>query len=116
VLIEHGVVTVVPENRRINQDILVPPDKKAKIKPQSGQVVMVEIIEQPSKFSQPIGRIVEVLGNYADPGMEIEIALRKHDLPFEFSAKAAAEENKALPDKVKKADGPGARICAICRW
>jgi ribonuclease R len=75
-------------------------------KPQSGQVVMVEIIEQPSKFSQPIGKIIEVLGNYADPGMEIEIALRKHDLPFEFS-RAALDENKALPDKVKKADFAG---------
>ncbi|MGB9193018.1 MAG: ribonuclease R, partial [Azonexus sp.] len=100
VFVEHGVVFVVPENRRIAQDILVPPDKKAKIKPQSGQVVMVDIIEQPSKFSQPIGRISEVLGTYADPGMEIEIALRKHDLPFEFS-KAALAENKALPDKVR---------------
>ena len=106
VFVEHGVAFVVPENRRIAQDILVPPEKKAKLKPQSGQVVMVEIIEQPSKFSQPIGRIVEVLGNYADPGMEIEIALRKHDLPFEFS-KAALDENKALPDKVKKADFKG---------
>ena len=103
VFVEHGVVFVVPENKRIAQDILVPPEKKAKIKPQSGQVVMVDIIEQPSKFSQPIGRISEVLGNYADPGMEIEIALRKHDLPFEFSP-AALAENKALPDKVKKAD------------
>ena len=106
VFVEHGVVFVVPENRRIAQDILVPPEKKGKIKPQSGQVVMVDIIEQPSKFSQPIGRITEVLGTYADPGMEIEIALRKHDLPFEFS-KAALEENKALPDKVKKADLAG---------
>ena len=106
VFVEHGVVFVVPENRRIAQDILVPPEKKAKLKPESGQVVMVEIIEQPSKFSQPIGRIVEVLGNYADPGMEIEIALRKHDLPFEFSKKAL-EENKSLPDKVKKADLAG---------
>ena len=103
VLVEHGVVIVVPENRRLAQDILVPPEKKSKIKPESGQIVMVTIIEQPSKFSQPIGRITEVLGNYADPGMEIEIALRKHDLPFEFS-KSALEENKALPDKVKKAD------------
>ncbi|MDP3540455.1 MAG: ribonuclease R [Azonexus sp.] len=103
VLVEHGVVIVVPENKRIAQDILVPPEKKAKVKPESGQVVMVEIIEQPSKFSQPIGRIVEVLGTYADPGMEIEIALRKHDLPFEFSRKAL-EENKELPDKVKKTD------------
>jgi ribonuclease R len=67
---------------------------------------MVDIIEQPSKFSQPIGRISEVLGTYADPGMEIEIALRKHDLPFEFS-KAALEENKALPDKVRKSDLAG---------
>jgi len=106
VFVEHGVVFVVPENRRIAQDILVPPEKKAKIKPQSGQVVMVDIIEQPSKFSQPIGRITEVLGTYADPGMEIEIALRKHDLPFEFS-KPALEENKALPDKVKKSDLAG---------
>jgi ribonuclease R len=106
VFVEHGVVFVVPENRRIAQDILVPPDKKAKIKPQSGQVVMVDIIEQPSKFSQPIGRISEVLGTYADPGMEIEIALRKPDLPFEFS-KAALAENKALPDKVRKADLEG---------
>ncbi|OQA32952.1 MAG: Ribonuclease R [Betaproteobacteria bacterium ADurb.Bin341] len=106
VMIEHGVVFVVPENRRIAQDILVPPEKKAKIKPKAGQVVMVDIIEQPTRYAQPIGRISEVLGNYADPGMEIEIALRKHDLPFEFS-KAALEENKSLPDKVKKADLEG---------
>jgi ribonuclease R len=113
VLIEHGVVFVVPENRRIAQDILVPPaippEKKGRKKALaavSGQVVIVEIIEQPTKVSQPIGRIVEVLGNYADPGMEIEIALRKHDLPFEFSA-AALAENKALPAKVKKAELAG---------
>jgi len=104
VLIEHGIMVVVPENRRINQDILVAPDKKSKVK--AGQVVMVEIIEQPNKHSQPIGRIAEVLGNYADPGMEIEIALRKHDLPFEFSAKVI-EETRALPDKVKKSEWEG---------
>ena len=106
VMVEHGLVFVVPENKRIAQDILVPTDRKGKIKPVAGQVVMIDIIEQPSKFSKPIGRITEVLGNYADPGMEIEIALRKHDLPFEFS-KAALDENKALPDKVKKADLAG---------
>lgn len=104
VLVEHGITVVVPENRRINQDILVAPEKKAKFK--AGQVVMVEIIEQPNKHSQPIGKIVEVLGNYADPGMEIEIALRKHDLPFEFSSKVL-EETKALPDKVKKGEWAG---------
>ena len=98
---EHGVLFVVAENRRISQDILLAPG--AKPKAVAGQVVVVEIIEQPSKHSQPIGKVVEVLGNYADPGMEIEIALRKHELPFEFSREGLAEAKK-LPDAVRKSD------------
>ncbi len=106
---EHGVRFVAAENKRISQDILLaPPEKGAKkaLKAQSGQVVMIELIEQPSKHSQPIGRLVEVLGNYADPGMEIEIALRKHELPYEFSTAALAETRK-LPDAVRKSDWKG---------
>ena len=108
VLIEHGITLVVPENKRINQDILVVPDKKTgrKLKVTPGQVVIVEIVEQPDRHSQPIGQIVEVLGNYADPGMEIEIALRKHDLPFEFSP-AVQEETGELPDKIRKSEWTG---------
>ncbi len=106
---DHGVWYLIAENRRLSQDILLSPpakgDKKA-LKPKSGQVVVAEIVEQPSKQSQPIGRVVEILGNYADPGMEIEIALRKHDLPFEFS-KAAIEETGKLPDEVRKGDWKG---------
>jgi len=106
---EHGVRFVVAENKRISQDILLaPPEKGARkaLKAQSGQVVMIELIEQPSKHGQPIGRLVEVLGNYADPGMEIEIALRKHELPYEFSSAALAEARK-LPDVVRKSDWKG---------
>jgi ribonuclease R len=106
---EHGVRFVVAENKRISQDILLaPPEKGAKkaLKAQSGQVVMIELIEQPSKHGQPIGRLVEVLGNYADPGMEIEIALRKHELPYEFSSEALTEAKK-LPDAVRKMDWKG---------
>ena len=97
---EHGIKFVVAENRRISQDILVAPGEHAEA--QVGQVVMLEIMQQPSKHAQPIGRIVQVLGNYADPGMEIEIALRKHDLPYEFppAAKHQAEKFsvKVLPE------------------
>ena len=106
VIEEHGVRFVVAEDKRISQDILLaPPDKGAKksLKALSGQVVTVELIEQPSRHSQPIGRLVEVLGNYADPGMEIEIALRKHDMPHEFSSEALAQTRK-LPDAVRKSD------------
>jgi ribonuclease R len=106
---EHGVFFVVAENKRISQDILIAPpekgDRKA-LRPKAGQVVMIEIVEQPSKQSQPIGRVIEILGNYADPGMEIEIALRKHELPFEFS-KPALAETKKLPDEVRKSDWKG---------
>ena len=94
----------VPENRRLAQDILVAPGGRKK--PEAGQIVTVELVEQPTKFAQPIGRIVEVLGNYADPGMEIEIALRKHDLPYEFSSEAKAQTRK-LPDTVRKKDWAG---------
>ena len=106
VIEEHGVRFVIAEDKRISQDILLaPPEKGARkaLKAQSGQVVTVELIEQPSKHSQPIGRLGEVLGNYADPGMEIEIALRKHDMPHEFSSEALAQTRK-LPDAVRKSD------------
>lgn len=111
---EHGVWFVEPENQRISQRILIaPPEKAAKgarakaaPQPVAGQVVMVDIIEQPTRNAQAIGKVTEIVGNYADPGMEIEIALRKHELPFEFS-KAALAEAKKLPDVVRPADKKG---------
>ena len=115
IAIAHGVVFVVPEDRRIGQDILIPTeqgDKKRKgdlVDPRSfvaGQVVVAEITEPPTRYSQPVGRVVEVLGAYADSGMEIEIALRKHDLPFEFS-KAALKEAKAMPEGVSADEATG---------
>lgn len=104
VLVENGVTLIVPENRRISQEILLAPGGKAKVT--AGQVVVVELVEQPTRYAQPIGKVVEILGNYADPGMEIEIALRKHELPFEFG-KAAKEQTRRLPDKVRKMDWKG---------
>jgi len=80
---EHGVMYLVPEDKRINCDFLIPPQAHAGAK--TGQVVTVEILTQPSRHAQPVGRVIEVLGNYADPGLEIEIALRKHELPHVFS-------------------------------
>jgi len=103
---EHGVLFLVPEDRRIALDILIPPDQTGQGKP--GQVATVELVAQPSKHAQPIGRVAEVLGNYTDPGMEIEIALRKFDLPHEFSKKALALA-RAMPDQVRPEDSKGRR-------
>jgi ribonuclease R len=97
---EGGVWVVAPEDKRIGQDILVAGSPgKAK----DGQVVSVELIEQPSRFKQPTGRIVEVLGELDDPGMEIEIAVRKFGVPHVFSQAAIKQANK-LPNEVRDAD------------
>ncbi|MFN5445400.1 MAG: ribonuclease R [bacterium] len=97
---ENNVWLVVPEDKRIAHDILLAaPPGKAKI----GQVVSVELTEQPSRYSQPIGQIIEVLGDIDDPGMEIEIAVRKYGVPHEFSQAAKAAATK-LPSEVKPAD------------
>jgi ribonuclease R len=101
---EHGIQFVVAENRRITQDILVAAGEGGGA--QAGQVVILEILKQPDKHAQPIGRIVQVLGNYADPGMEIEIALRKHDLPHEFPAEALQDAERYAPE-VKPQDWAG---------
>ncbi|MEQ1669210.1 MAG: RNB domain-containing ribonuclease, partial [Sulfuriferula sp.] len=100
-IIEHGIMIVAPENKRITQDILIPAGNQGKA--QAGEVVNVELIEQTNKHGKPIGRVVEVLGSYTDPGMEIEIALRKHSLPYIFPDTVEALAKK-LPKKVLKKD------------
>src|SRR5204863_8169478 len=95
------ITFVVAENRRINQDLLVPQDERGAAK--SGEVVVVEILQQPSPQREAIARVIEVLGGYTDPGMEIEIALRKHDLPHEFSL-AARKQAAKLPAEVTERD------------
>lgn len=103
-LLESGVWLVAPEDKRYGQDIIIP--KTGTGKALAGQVVVVELTEPPSLYGQPVGRITEVLGEVDDPGMEIEIAVRKYGVPHEFSD-ACLSLAKALPDKVKPADLKG---------
>ncbi|WP_407830787.1 ribonuclease R [Verminephrobacter eiseniae] len=98
---ESGVWLVAPEDKRYGQDILIPKGATGVAKP--GQVVVVELTEPPALFGQPVGRITEVLGEVDDPGMEIEIAVRKYGVPHEFSAAGLAQA-KGLPDKVRAQD------------
>jgi len=79
---ERGLAFVVPENKKITQDISIPKEELGKA--QKGQIVVAEIIQHPSNHRQAIGRIVEILGKHMAPGMEIEMALRSHDLPFQW--------------------------------
>ncbi len=98
---ESGVWLVAPEDKRYGQDVLIP--KGATGSARTGQVVVVELTEPPALFGQPVGRVTEVLGEVDDPGMEIEIAVRKYGVPHEFSQEALAQA-KGLPDKVRAQD------------
>ena len=101
---ESGIWLLAPEDKRYGQDIIVPKNGIADAK--AGQVVAIELMEPPSMHSQPVGRVTEVLGEIDDPGMEIEIAVRKYEVPHIFSDAALAQA-AALPDEVGNADRKG---------
>jgi ribonuclease R len=97
---ENGVWIVAPEDKRYSQDILLAGSPgKAK----AGQVVSIELTEQPTRYAQAVGKIVEILGDIDDPGMEIEIAVRKFGVPHEFSDAAKKMASK-LPSEVLAKD------------
>ncbi len=79
---EHNMSFVEPEDRRISQDIIIPPECRGEAR--TGQIVVVHITRPPSKRAQPVGKIVEVLGDHMAPGMEIDIAIHKHDVPYQW--------------------------------
>ncbi len=79
---ESGIAYVQPTNTRITQDILIPSTAVHGAKP--GQMVIVDIMTQPSMTTRPTGRIKEILGAHMAPGMEIDVAIRNHDIPYEW--------------------------------
>ena len=94
---DDGFTYVVPDNKNIAQTVLLQKDGVGNA--QQGQIVVAEIVEQPTKLRQPIGRIIEVLGDHLAPGMEIEMAIRSHELPHLWPEELL-EEIKLLSPEV----------------
>ena len=102
---ERGIWFVEAENRRINQDLLIPPTDADGASPARSSSSRSSS-SRPS-IAQADRRVMEESSAAAtDPGMEIEIALRKHDLPYEFSQRAERQA-KRLPAEVRPADRKG---------
>jgi len=95
---ESGVGFVIPDNRRFSQSVAVPPAGARGVKP--GDIVVVELTEPPSRDTQPIGKVIENLGEGGAPGIETEIAMRAHGLPFRWPDDALAEA-EAWGDRVR---------------
>lgn len=101
---EHGVAYVSPDNKRLTLDVLIPPE--ATMGARNGQIVLAAIVEQPSKHKQPIGRVVEILGDHMAPGMEVDIAVRSFELPFEWP-EIVEDVARALGSEVAEEDKRG---------
>ena len=103
---DRGVAILEAEDKRLSQSIVLEPESVAQFKPQSGQVIVAEIETYPEAHRPAVAKLIEVLGDYADSGMEIEIAVRKHHLPHQFS-EACVKAAKKIPDHVRKTDLKG---------
>ncbi|WP_462319944.1 ribonuclease R [Halochromatium sp.] len=79
---ESGVGFVVPDNKRLTHDVIIPSDRLGGA--EQGQIVVAEITDQPTRRTQPIGRVAEVLGEHMAAGMETDISIRAHDLPVHW--------------------------------
>ncbi len=79
---ENGIGFVVPDNKRLFQDIIIPANYMLGAKPSFK--VVCEIINYPKLRRSPEGRIIEVLGHKDAPGTDILSILREYDLPEKF--------------------------------
>lgn len=101
--LEAGVGFVAPDNKRLHQDVVVPQESLGGAS--DGQMVTVEIVEQPSKYNKAIGRVVEILGDHMAPGMEIDVAVRSYGIPDEWPDEVLEEIKsfgKEVPESAKQ--------------
>ncbi len=100
---DSGVGFVTPDNKRFTQNIIVPEEQLYGAV--DGQIVVVQLLEYPTKFRQAVGRVIEILGEHLDEGLEIDVAIRSHGLRQEWSHMVEIEtENLTahVPESAKK--------------
>ncbi len=101
---EHGVVVVDPDDKRLHQDVLIPPD--ARNGARAGQIVIAEITDPPTQQRAPIGRVISVLGERLQPSLIVEMAIASHGLPHEWPMQVTREAEN-IEQKVTKAEHKG---------
>ena len=102
--VEGKVTYVMPDNKKMAKEVLIASEDTGGAK--KGQIVVVEIVQQPTQHCQPLGRITEVLGMHMAPGMEIEMAIRSYELPNVWP-NALLDEIKSLTPEVPEAAKQG---------
>lgn len=96
---EGGIFYVEPEKKGIQQIIIIP--REDTLEATEGQIVVAEIMAQPTLKRQATGRIIEILGVHMSPGLEVDVAIRSHGLPYLWSPEVLAE-TKMIPQEVQE--------------
>ena len=87
--IEAGVAILLPDNKRVTQQVLITPDKLMGAR--HGQMVVVHITEHPQPWRQPLGEVTEILGDHLAPGMATDVAIRSNDIPLHWPEEVERE-------------------------
>ncbi|MDE2406267.1 MAG: ribonuclease R [Xanthomonadaceae bacterium] len=101
---ELGVAYVVPDDKRIQRNVLIPQEACGGAK--TGQLVVAEITTAQDAHRPPIGKVLAVLGDKLTASQAVEAAIHGHDIPHEFSPEVLAQAT-AIPLQVTPADIAG---------
>ncbi len=102
--VQQGVWSLIPDNRRLTHRLIIPAGALGGGK--AGQVVIGEITAYPSRYQQPIGKVVAVLGEAMAAGMEVDIAIENHNIPAKFP-EAVRTQCETIPDALRDSDYEG---------
>ena len=96
VMIENGVTLVVPDDRRLHQDVMIAPGQERGAR--SGQIVVAEITDPPTAYRGPLGTIRSVLGERLQPSLLVDMAIASYDLPYEWPPEVLREAEEIEPE------------------
>ncbi len=105
--VEAGISYVVPDDRRIQRNVMIPAD--ASLDASHGQLVVCELVQAPDAQRPPIGRVLAVLGDKLTASLAVEAAIHGHDIPHEFPPEVIAQAT-AVPLTVDAAATAAARV------
>ena len=101
---EAGIGYVVPDDKRIQRNVMIPADGRNEAR--NGQLVVAEIVTPQDAHRPPIGRVLAVLGDKLTASQAVEAAIHGHDIPHEFSPAVLAQAT-AVPLEVEAAEIAG---------
>lgn len=97
---EAGVSFLTPQNRRISKEVLVA-DMNG-LKPSNGDHVRTSIVQYPGEHSHVLVRLEEIIASPDEPGMEVDVALRNFEIPFQWPEDALKQAGKLADDVLEK--------------